>query len=343
MKILYGIQATGNGHISRSREMVRNLRSSGNDVTVLFSGRKANELWDVDDFEPYIHAEGLTFKVRNGRIKHLDSLMDLNPVRFMKDIWKFDVRDFELVIADFEPVSAWIAKLRNIPSIGLGHQYAFHYNIPMTNGDLLGKLIIKNFAPVDIPLGLHWHHFNQPLLPPIVPNFQTDDITTIPDKILVYLPFEDSLGVLQLFMEYPDYQFHIYSDVDEPEQHRNVAVKPFGRYEFLNDLHSCEGVICNSGFELPSEALRLGKKLLVKPVVGQMEQNANAKALEQLKLGTILNSLNTNIIALWLRTRSREPIQYPDVSALISQWINTKDYTNTSDLVHECWKDVNLT
>ena len=34
MKILYGVQATGNGHISRSREVIRNLKNMGQDVQV---------------------------------------------------------------------------------------------------------------------------------------------------------------------------------------------------------------------------------------------------------------------------------------------------------------------
>ena len=45
---------------------------------------------------------------------------------------------------------------------------------------------------------------------------------------------------------------------------------------FQQDLHRCEGVICSAGFELPSEAIQLGKKLLVQPVAGQMEQQQRA-------------------------------------------------------------------
>ena len=37
MKILFGVQGTGNGHISRSRELVRKLKSDGHDVDVIIS------------------------------------------------------------------------------------------------------------------------------------------------------------------------------------------------------------------------------------------------------------------------------------------------------------------
>ena len=40
MNILYGVNATGNGHISRSRITISELKKRGHNVTVLFSGRK---------------------------------------------------------------------------------------------------------------------------------------------------------------------------------------------------------------------------------------------------------------------------------------------------------------
>ena len=39
MNILYGISATGNGHISRSRILISALKKRGHNITVLFSGR----------------------------------------------------------------------------------------------------------------------------------------------------------------------------------------------------------------------------------------------------------------------------------------------------------------
>jgi UDP:flavonoid glycosyltransferase YjiC (YdhE family) len=45
MNILYGVNATGNGHISRSRITISELKKRGHNVTVLFSGRKASPLF----------------------------------------------------------------------------------------------------------------------------------------------------------------------------------------------------------------------------------------------------------------------------------------------------------
>jgi len=81
----------------------------------------------------------------------------------------FNASGYDLVITDFEPVSARIAKLNRIPSIGIGHQYAFPYDIPVADATALSLLVIKHLAPAEYNVGLHWHHFNQPILPPIVP------------------------------------------------------------------------------------------------------------------------------------------------------------------------------
>ncbi len=52
MRILFGVQGTGNGHISRSRELVRKLKSDGHEVEVLVSGRKEEELKEIEVFQP---------------------------------------------------------------------------------------------------------------------------------------------------------------------------------------------------------------------------------------------------------------------------------------------------
>ena len=59
MNILYGVNATGNGHISRSRITISELKKRGHDVTVLFSGRNDEDFFDLDEFKPFIIKKGL--------------------------------------------------------------------------------------------------------------------------------------------------------------------------------------------------------------------------------------------------------------------------------------------
>ena len=89
MKILYGIQATGNGHLTRSREVVTALRRAGHHVDALLSGRAPDKLWGVEDLRPFQVKQGLTFAVERGRIDPWATVRSLDPVRFYQDIRTF--------------------------------------------------------------------------------------------------------------------------------------------------------------------------------------------------------------------------------------------------------------
>ena len=338
MKILYGVQATGNGHISRSREVVRSLKDLGHDVRVILSGRDPALLWDMEVFEPFEAFRGLTFITIAGRVKYVATARQLNLIRFYHDISSYDAANIDLVITDFEPISARIAKKNKIPSIGIGHQYAFYYKIPVAGANPLARWIIKNYAFVDHPVGLHWDHFNQPILPPIIPGHLKVAEQTIPDKILVYLPFEDLHDVRRLFENIRTHHFYIYSNVDHPEDSGNIHLRPFSRSGFLNDLVECNGVICNAGFELSSEALHIGKRILVKPIAGQMEQLSNALAISHLNIGMTMKSLNPEQVSAWLNSTPRLPMGYPDVAGILARWIENGGWEDIEALAEDTWR-----
>ena len=67
MKILYGVQATGNGHITRARSMATELRNAHIDVDYLFSGRLCSKLFNMDTFGNYRCLPGLTFTTHDGK------------------------------------------------------------------------------------------------------------------------------------------------------------------------------------------------------------------------------------------------------------------------------------
>jgi uncharacterized protein (TIGR00661 family) len=198
MNILYGVQATGNGHINRSREIISCLRQRGHNIHAVLSGRDPANLWDMGEFKPYNTFKGLTFSTYRGRIKYFDTLKNLDFRGLYSDVNSFDVSGLDIVITDFEPVTSRIAKKHHIPSIGIGHQYAFCHNIPTGGKTPISSYIIKNFAPADYPIGLHWHHFGQPILPPVVPGFHDKIASSVKNKIIVYLPFEEQEDILTL-------------------------------------------------------------------------------------------------------------------------------------------------
>lgn len=328
MKILYGVQATGNGHITRARAMAPRLKAAGIETTWLFSGRPREKLFDMEVFGDYQWRGGLTFATRNGHVQYLKTAWENSLAGFASDVRNLDLAAYDLVICDFEPVTAWAAKLRGVKTIGIGHQYAFSYDIPKASADFMGKAVLEHFAPVSLGLGVHWHHFQQPIMPPIIEQLATD-IPVKADKVLVYLPFEALDAVVALLKPFQNFQFHLYSP-ESPQDGReaadNIRVKPLSREGFQQDFADAAAVISNAGFELASEALQAGKKILAKPLHGQMEQASNALALEVLRLGQVMQELDSATVADWLERGRPVQVEYPDSAKIIVDWLLEGDW-----------------
>ncbi len=341
MKIFYGVQGTGNGHITRARIMAPELYAAGCDVTFLFSGRSRQQLFDMEIFKDFQCRQGLTFNTGNGRVRYVKTALQTHPLQFIKDIKRLDLSAYDLVISDFEPITAWAARCQKKPLIGIGHQYAFRHDIPVAGSDPLARQIMNYFAPVNNGLGLHWFHFDQPLLPPVIATLPAPD-KVIENKIVVYLPFENPATVIDLLHPFTDFVFHIYAPQPIPSPHPHIQLHPLSRNNFQKDLYDCAGIISNAGFELASEALQLGKKILAKPLQSQMEQISNAAALRQLNYGHTLKQLNRPAIEKWLHHDQALRITYPNVARHIVHWIKNGIPKIDIDWTDPIWQQVRI-
>jgi len=99
-------------------------------------------------------------------------------------------------------------------------------------------------------------------------------------------------------------------------------------------------VVCNAGFELSSEVLQLGCKLLVRPVQGQSEQLSNVLALQRIGLGYTMNTLDHAAFSQWLETGRGVSVRYPDVAGAVTQWLAQGDYSQQSieALASQLWR-----
>lgn len=338
MKILYGIQATGNGHISRSRVMAKYFKERNIDVTYLLSGRDKSKLFDMEVFGDFIYRTGLTFATHHGKIDHWSTFKGNNFFRFMNDVRSLDVTPYDLVITDFEPITAWAAKLSRVNSLAIGHQYAFGANTPVAGANVLASSILKYFAPAKQTLGLHWARYNNNVLPPII------DVTltrsTHQGPILVYLPFEDQQAVINMLNHVTEHQFVLYAQELVDGEVANVQTRTTSYQGFKEDLKRASAVICNSGFELNSECIHLGIPILTKPIAGQMEQESNALALEQLGFAKAVGTLSASIIKQWLADKQEQTVNtFPDVAQLIINWLSGNTTTRSiDDLTTQAWQ-----
>ncbi|MCR8923254.1 hypothetical protein NO559_10745 [Dasania sp. GY-MA-18] len=340
MKILYGVQATGNGHISRARMMARYFSKKNIAVDYLFTGRDKKDLFDMQCFGSYSHRKGLSFNVSEGQINYFKTCTDNQLLRFFYDVLRLDLASYDLIISDFEPVSAWAGKLKHKPVLGVGHQYAFADKTPMAGDNLLTRSIMKYFAPVDYPVGLHWAAYNDYTLPPIINTDLKRQHSN--NKIVVYLPFENQQRVTRILNQFPQYNFIQYAPAVHEAESYNVTTKKTCYEGFKEDLSLAAAVICNAGFELVSECLYLGLPVLVKPVAGQMEQASNARALQSLGYAEVMNVVNFTSIASWLNTVAAagpvKPLPIPNVAEALVDWIEQGQWQDRKTLAQQLWQ-----
>ena len=121
MKILYAIQGTGNGHLSRARDIIPILQKD-HEVDILISGTQA----DIElPFPVKYKFKGLSFIFgKNGGVDILETYKKSNLRVFILEINCLPVQIYDLVINDFEPVSAWACFQKNKKCISLSHQAA---------------------------------------------------------------------------------------------------------------------------------------------------------------------------------------------------------------------------
>ncbi|MGP8307120.1 MJ1255/VC2487 family glycosyltransferase [Vibrio sp. YIC-376] len=341
MKILYGVQGTGNGHIARARAMSNAFAQRDVQVDFLFSGRAPEKYFSMEAFGDYQTRRGFTFITEKGSVNYTKTALNNNLIQFFKEVNQLELSGYDLILNDFEPVTAWAARKQKKPSIGISHQNAFRYPVPLKGASWLDKSVIEHFAPSQHHLGLHWYHFDQPILPPIINTLASQEQSD--NFVLVYLPFESIEDIADLLFHFNQQSFICYHpDVIESETVENIELRPLCHTNFQHHLHRCSGVIANGGFELPSEALSLGKKLLLKPLAGQFEQQSNVATLENLGLATSMDSLDISTVRYWLKEQQAESVKYPDVAQAIVNWVLQGAWDSQEELSKQLWEQVDF-
>lgn len=337
MRILYGVQGTGNGHITRARVMLPALQALGCTVDFVFSGRARDAYFDMAPFGRYRCFKGFTFANHQGAVQWRQTLWQADVAAFYRDVQALNVRDYDLVLTDFEPVSAWAAKRQGVPAVGLAHQYALRHRIPGTARAPWLPLCLQTFAPAPVQLGVHWADFDAPILPPLI---AASHHTATSDEgfVLVYLPFENPDFIRHWLKQLPQQRFVVYAAVRQTVTDKNLTIKPLNRTTFPLDLATCSGVVCNSGFGLCSEAMVLGKKILTRPQRRQIEQESNAQILQQLGRVTVMKQFDHEVLRPWLAQAAPPKAEFPDVAAAVAQWLVAGRHHDSHGLVADLWQ-----
>ena len=306
MKILYAFNGTGYGHASRAMSILPLLQH--HEVDVMVSG-EMNPI-DIGQNIKY-RFKGFTFVYDSGKLDYWKTFKQLNIFQFIKDILSIPVQQYDLIISDFEPISAYAAKLRGIKSLSLSHHAAFlSEKTPHPNKvDVMAEWILKNYAPCKYNVGFHFRQYDDFILAPHIRSVIRDnkDKTERKGFILVYLSAYNVDELVELFEGYSNYQFVIFSpQVSTPTwNNSNIRIKPANPSDFMYALLQCGGVITGGGFETVAEALYLNKRVLTIPIKGQYEQECNAIAASGIHNG-YKSTLYSNDL-LWFLNRTTQP------------------------------------
>jgi uncharacterized protein (TIGR00661 family) len=314
LKILYAIQGTGNGHICRATEIIPFLQKKGT-LDILVSGTQS----DVElPFDVTYRLGGLGFVFgKKGGVDLLATYKKSHLKQLLSEVKNIPVEKYDLVISDFEPVSSWACYLRNKPCIALSHQAAvINKKSPRPKkGDPVGKAILKSYAPATVSYGFHFAVYDENIYTPVI---RKEVRQTKPSNLghyTVYLPAYSDKRIIRELAKFEGIKWEIFSKhFVHALSSENIRLFPINNSQFIKSMASSAGVLCGAGFETPSEALYLGKKLLVVPMKNQFEQHCNAAALQELGVPVIksLKEKHSGAIAGWLKSDDIVSVNYAD-------------------------------
>lgn len=300
-KILYAIQGTGNGHVVRAIEMVPVLRQYA-EVDVLVSGTQSQVQLP---FPVKYRRNGLVIRYnRRGGVCLWRTMMGNNLFQLLRDIHQFPVNHYDLVLNDFECVSAWAARWRGVRAYDCSHQAALlESQVPKPRlKNWLAEWVLRHYAPAQPGLRFHFRSYGPAVMPPVVRTEIRLAQPTEDGPLVVYLPAYDDAFLGEYLQMVSNREWLVFSPRrEQAEQRGNVRLEPVDREHFTEALIHASGVLTSAGFETPSETLFLEKKLFVVPIKGQYEQACNAEALRQMGVPVVrtLHGRSLQLLREW--------------------------------------------
>lgn len=296
MKIFYAVQATGNGHISRAIQLTPYLQQLG-EVDIFLSG--ANATLEMQLPIKY-RSNGLSlFYSTCGGLDYKQMWKHNSMVRAMREAKHLPVNKYDIIINDFDFITAQACRIQKKTSVQFGHQASFmSERTPRpAQKSFFGEAILRRYAPATHYIGLHFQPYDDFIFPPVIKDVFLNANPTDKGHITVYLPAYERHCIEPHFHSHPNLHFHWFlKGITSTFTEGNITFYPVSNELFNESLINCHGIITGGGFETPAEALYLGKKLMCIPIRGQYEQLCNVAALRQMGV-TVLDDADTDHFA----------------------------------------------
>ncbi len=336
MKILYGVAGEGMGHAVRAVPIIEHLQKK-HEVTIIAS---SNAYEFLHSKFPHVHkVTGVHIRYKDNSVAEIMTVLSHLPKipRFFKNLRYLFQFSPDIIITDFEFLTYSIGKLKRIPIISLDNIHVLthaNFKVPSIKRKNMGKAVVYARTPwcneYIIPAffkAVPKKH-NVSLVAPLLRILLQNTKVTRKNVILVYQTsksYQDTL--VAVMKEFPDEQFKVYGL--EGTNTKNVTFTCYGEKEFLKDLLSCKGIICNGGFSLIAEAIALGKPVLSIPVKKHYEQQVNALKLQEEGFGMMAERFTKNVLDEFLNAipaihknqkRDHYPLLLPVLDSLLEKY-----------------------
>jgi uncharacterized protein (TIGR00661 family) len=255
----------------------------------------------------------------------LKTIQRMPLIQFFRDIRNLRVEQYDIVISDFEPVSAWACWLQNKECIGLSHQNAvLHPSAPQPDfNDRFAKFILKHYAPSTYQYGFNFKAATPDIFPPVIRRDIRNAESTVEPHYTVYLPVYSDKQIQDVLSKIPNTKWQVFSKHSKQEYTvGNIHFQPVSLEGFTKSFLSCTGLMCTAGFEGPAEAIFMGKKLCVIPMKRQYEQYCNAAYLKSMGIKVLDHFTNSAPeLTDWIQNSEPLQIRFPDLTFEILEMI----------------------
>ncbi len=329
MKIFYAVQATGNGHLSRATQLYPFLKKFG-EVDFFVSGN--NSTLDYP-FPVKYRSNGWSLHYSQcGGLNYWDIAKQIQPTRLYKEARELPIGNYDVVINDFEFITAMACKIQKKPSVQFGHQASFqsHFTPRPDKKSFLGETILKNYARADKYIGLHFDKYDDFIFSPVVKEelFQQEVLDL--NHVTVYLPAFQHHCLHETFRKLKDIPFHWFlPEVQQPYTENNITYYPVNQTMFNKSLLTCHGLLTGGGFETPAEALCLGKRLMSVPIKDHYEQQCNGAALKKLGIKVLAgmdDNLASQIESWYLQPAIKTAVKANNIATTLQYLFDTFPY-----------------
>ncbi len=303
-RIIYALSGQGRGHTSRVMAVSELLRGRGHEVAFCCGGtareileERGERVIPVPALRQVIRANqvmmGQTVRANWRTVLHVR-----RTVHTLADAFAAYAPD--LVITDFEAFAPRAARRLGVPVLSFNHQQVVtetHYDLPARDWPQAAVTaaaigMIAPRRPTHVLLTSFFfpplrHPERTTLVPPIIRPAVQQLAPARGEHVLVYYNQTEGASAVPDALRHVDAPFVLYNfdPPARPADYPNLTFKAPSLDGFLEDLRTSRAVICTAGFTLISEALYLGKPLLVVPNRGIFEQTINAYFLERDGLG----------------------------------------------------------